>query len=180
MTDPNNMNFRPIPNPHENLMIPESWPGVQAFAEWWLASGTPIIANKGTEVFLTDDATASCLFRKGRFQVEMYLIHPQPMVPVHEHPNVEVIKMPMGIRDHYSVSSVLKNNESHGVGMRLEADKLGHQLIAFQHWLTREPTTIASMWKGKTVGPKHEALIRRFNPDAYIIDGYADITRTAE
>jgi hypothetical protein len=33
------------------------------------------------------------------------------------------------------------------------------------------------MWKGKTVGPMQENLIRRFHPDAYVIDGYADITR---
>jgi hypothetical protein len=36
------------------------------------------------------------------------------------------------------------------------------------------------MWKGTTVGPMHEALIRRFNPTAYVVDGYADITRSAE
>jgi hypothetical protein len=33
------------------------------------------------------------------------------------------------------------------------------------------------MWKGPTVGPLQEALIKRFNPDAYVVDGYADITR---
>jgi hypothetical protein len=176
-TTTNNMNYKMIPDPHKNLVIPESWSDVQAFAEWWLASGTPIIVKKGTEVFLSDDATATCLFRKGRFQVEMYLIHPQPLVPEHEHPGVEVIKMPMGFRDHFSLSSILKNGESHGAGTRMAAETLGYPLIAFQHWLTRDPTTIASMWKGPTVGPKHEALIRRFNPNAYVVDGYADITR---
>jgi hypothetical protein len=30
------------------------------------------------------------------------------------------------------------------------------------------------MWKGKTAGPMQEKLIKRFNPDAYVVDGYAD------
>ena len=61
--------------------------------------------------------------------------------------------------------------------MKMEAETTGYPLVAFQHWLTRDPTTIASMWKGTTAGPRHEAIIRRFNPDAYIKDGYADITQ---
>jgi hypothetical protein len=180
--DPNNMNYKVVQNPHKNLTIPDSWPDVRAFAEWWLAAGTPIVVKKDTEVFLSDDATASCLFRHGRFQVEMYLIHPQPLVPEHEHPGVEVIKMPMGFRDdsNLPLSSILRDGESHGTGTRNAAHTLGYPLIAFQHWLTRDPTTVASMWKGTTVGPMHEALIRRFNPNAYVVDGYADITRTAE
>ena len=60
---------------------------------------------------------------------------------------------------------------------RLEAEDKGYPLLAIQHWLTRDPTTIASMWKGNTVGPKQESLIRRFNPNAYIVKGYADITK---
>lgn len=175
-----NMTFEIIESPHKNLVIPETWDNVRAFADWWMQAGTPIIINKNPEVFLSDDATASCLFRKGRFQVELYMIHPQPTVPAHEHPDVEVIKMRMGYKDHLSFSNVLKNGESHGAGIKYEAELSGYPLIAFQHWLTRDPTTIASMWKGNTVGPKHEALIRRFNPNAYVVDGYADITRTAE
>jgi len=62
--------------------------------------------------------------------------------------------------------------------MRVEAEKVGYPLFAFQHWLTREPTTVAAMWKGETVGPLQEKLIKRFNPDAYVVDGYADITKT--
>ena len=45
-TTTNNMNYKMIPDPHKNLVIPDSWPDVQAFAEWWLASGTPIIVKK--------------------------------------------------------------------------------------------------------------------------------------
>lgn len=173
------MTFTPIQHPHQDLEVPETWGNVKEFAEWWMKVGMPMKFPPNPEVFMSDDATAVCMFRHGRFQVELYLIHPQPKVPEHEHPGVEVIKMSLTHAEHPIMSNTLHNGESHGAGTRVEAEKLGFPLIAFQHWLTRDPTTIASMWKGPTVGPLQEALIKRFNPDAYVVEGYADITRKA-
>lgn len=170
--------FVQMADPFAGFDIPETWSGVQEFADWWMAQKMPIIFPKYPEVFMSDDATAISLFRKGRFQVELYLIHPKPGVPTHEHPGVEVIKIRTGLPAGPVASDILHNGESHGSGMKLEAEVRGFPLLAIQHWLTRDPTTIASMWKGPTVGPLHEALIRRYNPDAYIVDGYADITRS--
>ena len=173
------MDFIPTINPHANLAVPDTWADVKEFADWWVHAGMPIMFPPNPEVFLSDDATAIALFRKGRFQVELYLIHPAPKVPEHEHPDVEVIKMRLGNREIPIMSTVLHNGESHGASTRLEAEERGFPLIAFQHWLTREPTTIASMWKGPTVGPKQENLIKRFNPDAHVESGYADITKSS-
>jgi hypothetical protein len=172
-----NMSFFPTVHPQVDLKIPDTWTDVKEFADWWMAAGMPMIYPKDPEIFLSDDATAVSIFRHGRFQVELYLIHPNPKVPVHEHPGVEVIKMSMTVAKVPIMSNVLKDGESHGAGQRMAAEHIGFPLIAFQHWLTREPTTIASMWKGPTVGPLQEALIKRFNPDAYVVDGYADTTR---
>ena len=166
------------PNPYPNLVIPNTWKNVEDFADWWFRNGMPIKFQDSSEVFLSDDATSIALFRKDRFQVELYLIHPNPTVPLHEHPDVEVIKARLDGKRYPYLSNTLHNNESHGAGLRLEAEDKGYPLLAIQHWLTRDPTTIASMWKGNTVGPKQESLIRRFNPDAYIVEGYADITRS--
>jgi hypothetical protein len=165
------------PNPYPNLVIPDTWKNVEDFADWWFRNGMPIKFQESSEVFLSDDATSIALFRKGRFQVELYLIHPNPTVPVHEHPDVEVIKARLDGKRYPYLSNTLRNSETHGAGLRLEAEDKGYPLLAIQHWLTRDPTTIASMWKGNTVGPKQESLIRRFNPDAYIVQGYADITK---
>jgi len=166
------------PNPYPNLVIPDTWKNVEDFADWWFRNGMPIKFQDSSEVFLSDDATSIALFRKGRFQVELYLIHPNPTVPVHEHPDVEVIKARLDGKKYPYLSNTLHNNEAHGAGLVLEAEDKGYPLLAIQHWLTRDPTTIASMWKGNTVGPKQESLIRRFNPNAYIVEGYADITRS--
>jgi len=171
----------PTKTPYRDLIIPDTWKDITEFCNWWIDNNMPVMFPTSPEVFMSDDATAICLFRKGRFQVELYLIHPNPIVPAHEHPGVEVIKIRNGkLGAKFIASSILHDGEAHGSGMRLEAETKGFPLIAVQHWKTREPTTIASMWKGPTVGPKQEALIRRFNPDAYIKDGYADINRKQE
>jgi hypothetical protein len=169
--------------------VPEAWSGVQEFAHWWCDAGMPLLPPTGAEVFLSDDATAFCMFRRGRFQVEMYLIHPQPNLQDHEHPGVEVIKMriegtvspntgPFQVPGTWGrMSPVLKRGRAHGNGAASFGEVLGFPLVAFQHWQDREPCTVAAAWKGPTVGPKHEALIRRFYPDAFIERGYADITK---
>lgn len=150
------------------------WPSVVEFMDWYMENGRPI--NFGDqEVFCTDDATAVCLFRRGQFQVELYLIHPNPLVQVHEHPGVDVIKMRI-INDMAIPTGVLIDGNSHGDGMRLEGEGKGFPLLAFQHWKNSPPTTIASSWKGETAGPKHNALIKRFHPNAFNKPGYADIT----
>lgn len=158
-----------------NLDVPDTWQDVQAFCDWYISNDMPI-RFQNSEVFLSDDATAVCLFKHGQFQVELYLLHPNPLIQIHEHPDVEVIKL--RIIDNQAIAQgILFNGQSHGAGMRVEADKHGFPLLAFQHWKKSLPTTVASAWKGKTVGPKHEDLIKRFHPNALVLDGYADITK---
>ncbi|GAA4401244.1 hypothetical protein [Quisquiliibacterium transsilvanicum] len=173
----------------EQGAVPDTWPDVTAFAEWYLSAGMPMMIPSDYEIFLSDDASAMCLFRKGQFQVELYMVYPGPLVPIHEHPDVEVIKYYSGTFDHIEGGRfvrqrkaegrpVLKKGEAHGAGFQLQGEKGGFALFAFQHWAPDlKPCTVAARWKGKTVGPKQEALIRRFYPDAYVVEGYADVTR---
>jgi len=174
------MKLRHIHNPIDRITVPESWRTVDEFAQWWIAAGSPMRFSPEAEIFVSDDATAVSIFRHGQFQVELYLIHPSPTVPNHEHPGVDVIKIQLGEGTQgLEMSSTLTDGESHGAGFTIDAQR-GFPLIAVQHWKTRAPITIAAMWKGPTVGPLHEALITRFNPDAYVTSGYADITRHKE
>lgn len=163
----------------KQLDIPESWDDVGHFCDWYIENNMPINFPKNPEVFLSDDATAVCLFRHGQFQVELYLIHPAPKVPLHEHPNVDVIKLRLD-GNTVLASKILTNNQSHGAGFRLEGEEVGFPLFAIQHWKAGTPTTVASAWKGKTVGVMQENLIRRFHPNALVVNGYADITKPAD
>jgi hypothetical protein len=159
------------------MIIPETWENTESFANWYVTNNTPFLPPAGTEVFMSDDATAFCMFRKGQFQVELYLVHPQPNVPNHEHPGVEVVEVAV-MDTVVNLVPVLKNGQAHGSGIREKANVAGYPLISVQRWHPKlTPTTVAAQWKGKTAGPMHSALIKRFHPDAYVTDEYADVTR---
>jgi hypothetical protein len=167
-----------------NQPLKKDWLNVSDFCNWYVKNGMPVFMPSVNEVFITDDATSVCMFRCGQFQVEHYLIHPKPLVQMHEHPGVEVIKLRL-FRNESSAtaiaSDVLHDGEGHGAGFRLEGDEKGFLLIAVQKWdNTLAPTTVAARWKGKTVGPKQEALIKRLYPDSLVVSGYADVTKTME
>jgi hypothetical protein len=166
------------------LDIPTTWDDVSAFCDWYIENGLPLSFPKDAEVFLSDDATSVCLFKHGQFQVELYLIHPKPLVQFHEHPGVDVIKLRLIENSDNTylaeASDVLRKGQAHGAGVRFEKEGNGFPLIAIQHWKYEKPTTVAAAWKGKTVGPVQEELIRRFHPNALVIDGYADVTKTMD
>lgn len=162
------------------MKIPETWNSTEDFAKWYVDNGLPFMPPANVEVFNSDDATAFCMFKKGQFQVELYLIFPQPLVPIHEHPGVEVIETPVtdGVAH---VIPTLRNGQAHGQGIRDRAELKGYPLVSIQRWHPKlTPTTVAAQWKGKTVGPLHEALIKRFHPNALIVDGYADVTKPSD
>lgn len=167
--------LKQILSPHAKLDVPETWGNVKEFADWWINAGMPIIFDGVPEIYVTDDATAVHLFRKKRFQLELYLIHPKPVVSSHEHPDVEVITMNL-TGQYLSLSEILVNGESHGA--RSDENKKGIVLFAFQHWLKRDPVTVSAMWKGKTIGPLHESLIKKYNPYTTIDNGYVDTSQT--
>lgn len=152
------------------------------FARWYLSSGMPFMPPEKQEVFVSDDATASCLFRSGRYQFEIYLIHPNPVIPVHEHPGVENVEIvaseifKLGLDKINEV--VQRKGMSHGIGIRHRAAHSGMALYSAQKWDEGlEMSTIGARWKGHTAGPKHEALISRFNPGCLVYPGYADVTQ---
>jgi len=152
------------------------------FTEWYLSAGMPILLPDNSEVFLSDDATATCMFRHGRYQFEMYFIHPDPLIPKHEHPGVENIEIPSGSWHNFSRSALESrlqgDNQSHGKGIVERAGTAGFALFSAQKWQEGiEISTIGARWKGHTAGPKHDALIRRFNPNTFAYPGYADVTR---
>lgn len=156
---------------------------VEEFAVWYINNGIPLKPPPNAEVFESDDATASCLFRHGRYQFEIYMIHANPVIPQHEHPGVENIEFPISrliqMGGAKSLAGLtLRSGMSHGANIRERAGHSGFVLYSAQKWDDGiEMSTIGARWKGHTAGPKHEALIQRFNPDCLVYPGYADVTR---
>lgn len=171
----------------KNILIRDvpNFSNVVEFAEWYLSSGMPVLLPEKHEVFVSDDATASCLFRHGQFQFEMYMIHPKPVIPQHEHPGVANIEIPSDLWGAVSKKMLQESvqflGQSHGRSIRERAEHSGFLLFSAQMWDEGlEVSTIGARWKGHTAGPKHEALIKRFNPNCLVYPGYADVTKRAE
>lgn len=169
--------------------IPDSWPGVAEFADWWLGSGQPICVPPNPQIYCSDDATSVCLFRHGQFQVELYLIFPHPNLPVHSHPGVDVIELRLDeyqIIDgkatavtNYCASDPILSGEKHGDGVNFkESGEMGtgFPLLAIQRWHDGiTPSTVAARWRGKPVGPMQSKLVDSNTAGALITDSFIDV-----
>lgn len=176
----------------KDMDIPETWQNVEEFAHWYMGNRMPWMVPWDAEVICSDDATAMVLFRHGRFQVELYLIHPNMAIPTHCHPNMESVivrlgagnlgkRTPEGVSDIWgAMAPVLYPGEVHG-GRPLGFSPKGYAMLTFEHWLgPEEMTSAAVLWKGDTAGPKQDAIIRAHLPNVFVTEGYADCTQPAD
>lgn len=175
----------------KDVVIPENWTSVEEFTGWWVKNKMPLMIPHNAEVIISDDATAICVFRHGRFQIEFYIIKPHYSIESHCHPGMEVMTLyfaggknsPPGERSFCNtadkwgrVRSKLESGEYHG-GEDTDVFS-GFVLVAIQKWEEGIPMTSAAInWTGKTAGPLQEALIKKHRPDVFIEPGYVDITK---
>lgn len=178
-------------NPLAKISVPDDWASLSDFVKWYLDNNCPLAVPNDYEIYtVAEGILVFSMFRKGRYQVEMYMIENKDLIEEHEHPYVEVIQMPIyqvpsdgaeGLAKWAEPSDPLVHGQRHG-GIPLPAELQNYQrslLIVFQKWPPGiRQSTISVSWKGVSMGPKHEALVRRHFPDAYIKDGYIDITRS--
>jgi hypothetical protein len=168
---------------------PGDWATVEDFMQWFMSRGMPLAIPWNAEVTMSDDATAICIYRNAQYQVELYIIHPGEIVQMHGHPGLEVVTMTLGggrlgERQANGLSSMwgeytptLREGQVHG-GREIGATSIGHALLSFQKWADGlEVLSASTQWRGRTAGPKQEALILKRNPFAVAQPGYADITR---
>ena len=173
----------------KDLVIPDTWNTLEDFVNWYMNARMPLMVPWNKGVVRTDDSTSICIFKKGQFQLEMYLIYPNMDVPRHAHPGVEIITMTMGGGSIWpegvlgtsevgwgKVEPLLRPGQFHGGNWTKHSS--GWCLLSFEKWPEgMEPASAAIQWKGSTAGPIQEKLIRDNVPDAFIIPGYADISR---
>lgn len=173
----------------KDLEIPETWKDVEEFADWYMANRMPWMIPWEAEVICSDDATAITTFRHGRWQVELYLVHPDMAVPSHSHPGMESVIIRLGAgniaRRHETgvseiwgaMAPVLHSGEVHG-GRPLGFSPKGYAMLTFQQWPEgMEVSSAAVLWRGYTAGPKQDAIVKRYLPNAFVQDGFADVTQ---
>jgi hypothetical protein len=161
----------PVMGQYPALRVPNDWPSLEAFVDWYVRAGKPILPPWNAQAIQTDDATAMCIFRHGQYQVEMYIIHPGYDIPVHSHPGMEVVTMtlgggsvcgerrsPWGTSGNYGKTSKIGDGEFHGGKPTSHGG--GFMILSLERWFHGTPTSAAIRWEGKTAGPKHDELIR--------------------
>lgn len=161
-------------HPVEDLVYP-TWNTIEEFSKWWIAERMPQVIPLNTEVISTDDATAICVFKHGRYQVEFYIIRPHYSIKSHSHPGMEIMTLflgggstnPTGAHTFHNTSgrwgrirAKLESGEYHG-GEDTDVYS-GFILCAIQKWDDGVPMTSAAInWMGPSAGPLHDELISR-------------------
>lgn len=160
-----------------SIGIPEKFADLSVFIDWYLEAGLPILPPKDSELFITDDATSFCTFRSGCFMAEIYTVIAPAAVPYHQHPRLEVALLTYESKTTGTwgpIDDIVVTGMTHGGAMEEAREPI---FMAFSRWPTDMVMhTVAAVWKGPTLGPKHDALITRFFPGAVTRPGYADVS----
>jgi quercetin dioxygenase-like cupin family protein len=156
------------------------WKTVEEFRDWYIKSKFPLRPPFTNPVFHTDNAMSLCLYREGRFQVELYITKPFSTSPPHTHPGVESAFMYLtGNLDfflegrdnvsnaefqkakvdgtHMAFGSVVSSPD--GIPHWLKIGKEGAAFLSFEYWKDKDPVSVTVNWKGDTVGSEHDKVI---------------------
>jgi hypothetical protein len=159
--------------------IHNNWESLDDFVRWYIDNNMPHIPDADMFALETDDAVSMTVFRKGRYQVELYFMKAKRDVPLHSHPDVDtafIIKNPSSKFDANDIQ-ITPAFELHGGASFMSRD-LNMVLISMQKWADHIPiTSVAIHWCGYTAGDMHDALISKYYPEAIVKKGYADVRR---
>lgn len=152
------------------LTPPTEVTNIDSFAAWYDGLGNPIVGVSGSHTWITDDAVSVPIYRWQNYQVELYIVSNPERVPPHSHPGVQVIQKVFG-NGWGILTSRLTYPETHG---NFE-DRQEGLLITYERWRPDlEITSLAVMWKGASVGPVQEELVKKTYPGAIVEPGWID------
>ena len=160
------------------------WNTVEEFKDWYVDEGFPFLPPQDSSIFRTNNASAVVLYRKGQFQVEMYIADPNSITPEHSHPGVESIIMYISGDGETTINSKsiedpkpywdMKNLDGSSVlfkqHIRLNSDDThglttgprGFAFFSIEKWPdTINPSSVAAHWNGPTTGDVHDSTIKR-------------------
>ena len=155
---------------------------VEQFRDWWLKAGRPFRPPFKNAIHTTDIAYALCLYREGRYQVEMYICKPNTQSPMHKHPGVESVSMYLAghlefAKDNseFADLSAYQKPQANGAHMllgkgvevndgtkdhALRIGSTGGAFLIFEHWKDKDPVSVTTHWEGELVGQEHAKTIQ--------------------
>jgi hypothetical protein len=162
--------------------IPDDWNNLDEFSNWYRSSGYPILPPADTKVYVGDITYSTVVFRKGRFQVELYMVAPNSTSGVHTHNHESRFLHLAGSMEGYADDpndsirigkqgpSIMKDGVDPDFGMFSPSSKIGemHGLRTHEHgcvffnfemWPEDiEPTSALVQFVGPSTGPKHDEI----------------------
>jgi hypothetical protein len=125
-------------------------------------------------VSFVEGVTGLVLYRKPPFQVQLFIVAPNVIIPDHHHPNVDSYEYFLhgmnfsykghwlirnfggdeidGVAQHAGVTLRVNPLDKHGA----ESSDQGGAFMSIQHWLNGvEPTSVGNDWVGETMGNEH-------------------------
>lgn len=175
--------------PSAELQVPETWATLEDFTTWFIQAGLPWRVPQDAKIHRIDNSSTICIFRQPPYQVELYIVEDMRLIKEHAHPYIELIQLDFFIGGPHTreitetqarFQNMMASGMMHGKNAEIFGAPGGSVMYAFQKWPEGiKPGPACAVWKGKTTGPLQDKLIRQYFPDAYLADGYADITRSA-
>ena len=136
-------------------------------------------------------------YRAGSFQIQMFIVPPNYVIPEHNHPNVDSIEVYLGGQIMFSHGGKFVVTEAmftepaerglaqaRGGRIRVRQNDIhggvfgpsGGVFMSVQHWLNGvEPHCVAADYTGPTMGPDHFAKVKFGEP---ILKNQSDLVAT--
>lgn len=151
---------------------------LERFLDWFLTDGPRIGMVPFTgAVGRVDGVTKVTWFKHGQFQVQLFIVSPNYIIPEHTHPNVDSFEIYLGGQINFSHCGRYATNKwadavadkygcspERGMIIRVRPDDLhggtfgpeGGVFMSVQHWLNGvEPHCVSADYSGIVMGPEH-------------------------
>jgi hypothetical protein len=139
-------------------------------------------------VHKVEDVMSVTWYREKQFQVQLFVVPPNYIIPEHTHPNVDSFELYVGGEIQFTINGKYTTSEEamttpnpdstsycRGVRMRVKPETThgaiigpsGGVFMSIQHWLNGvEPHCVAADYTGITMGEHHLSTVK--HGDAYV------------
>jgi hypothetical protein len=158
---------------------------VEEFKNWWFKNKRPIKIPFKNPIHDTDIACAIVLYREMNYQVEMYICKPNKESTPHTHPGIDSINMYLtgdlgfkkgdGTYADLSMYQKAKEDGTHALlgcineendgstPHTLKIGSSGGSFLIFQKWNRENPSSVAVVYDGESLGEIHDKVKRISN-----------------
>jgi hypothetical protein len=163
---------------------------LEMFLNWYTRVPSIGMVPTVDPVHYLDGVTCVTMYRKAPYQVQMFIVPPNHIIPAHTHPNVDSFEVYVGGQINFSHSGKWVATEEEVYGEIDEMPQLrgrairvlpndlhggtfgpkGGVFLSVQKWLNgKEPTCVAADYDGPVMGPEHMA---------HVTDGAPELRKT--